>query len=167
MRRDPAEESGSTCAVFLPDGHSTLSCEQDGYLIVWDLATGEELRRFGPHASLRTRAVVSQDGKTAVTSGMDGALMTWNLETGELVRRSDGHGVMFDLALSPDGQSVIAGSSDTTITRWQVSNPSLDELRDWIDANRAMPDLSCEQRERYLIEPLCDVSLPAPPQSGD
>ena len=44
---------------------------------------------------------------------------------------------------------------------------SLDELRGWIDANRATPDLSCEQRERYLIEPLCDNAMPAPAQASD
>ena len=40
---------------------------------------------------------------------------------------------MFDLALSPDGKSVLAGSSDTTIFQWRLINPSLAELRAWVE----------------------------------
>ena len=122
--------------AFLPDGRSAISCEQDGLLIEWNVETGQELRRLGKHASLRTRIVISPDGRLALTSGMDGSLMLWDLKTGELVRRSTGHGVMMDIALSPDGRSVLAGSSDATIFRWRLDNPSLTELRAWVQANR-------------------------------
>jgi WD40 repeat protein/DNA-binding SARP family transcriptional activator len=136
VRSDPPAESGSSGMAFLPDGLSAISCEQDGMLIEWSLATGQELRRLGQHASLRTAIVVSPDGRLAMSSGMDGALMLWDLETGELVRRSTGHGVMFDLAASPDGGSILAGSSDTTIFQWRLDNPSLEELQAWVEANR-------------------------------
>ncbi|HSN75537.1 MAG TPA: WD40 repeat domain-containing protein, partial [Anaerolineae bacterium] len=127
VRRDPPADSGSSGMAFLPDGRTAISCEQDGQLIQWNLATGEELRRLGQHASLRTRIVVSPDGRLAMTSGMDGSLMLWDLETGELVRRSTGHGVLFDLAASPNGDSILAGSSDTMIFQWRLDNPSLVE----------------------------------------
>ena len=136
VRRDPPPESGSSGMAFLPDGHSAITCEQDGQLIQWDLATGKELRRLGKHTSLRTRIVVSHDGRLALTSGMDGSLVLWNLETGELVRRSIGHGVLFDLAASPDGGSILTGSSDTTIFQWRLENPSLSDLRTWVEKNR-------------------------------
>jgi WD40 repeat protein/DNA-binding SARP family transcriptional activator len=138
VRADPPADSGSSGMVYLPDGRTAISCEQDGELIEWNLSTGEELRRLGQHASLRTRIVVSRDGRMVVTSGMDGSLMLWDLEAGELVRRSIGHGVLFDLVASPDGASILAGSSDTTIVRWRLDNPSLVELGDWVQANRAL-----------------------------
>ena len=75
-----------------------------------------------------------------MTSGMDGSLMLWDLETSELVRRSTGHGIMFDLALGPDGDVILAGSSDTTILQWRLANPSLDDLRGWVQANRYVND---------------------------
>ena len=136
VRRDPPADSGSSGMAFLSDGRSAISCEQDGLLIEWNLVTGEEIRRLGPHASLRTRIVVSPDGKLAMTSGMDGSLMQWDLQSGELIRRSAGHDVIFDMALSPDGGSILAGSSDTTIFQWRLFAPSLDELRNWVRANR-------------------------------
>jgi WD40 repeat protein/DNA-binding SARP family transcriptional activator len=156
LRRDPGGEPGSSGMAFLPDGRAALACEGDGSLIEWNLQTGQEIRRLGTHASLRTRVVISPDGLLAVTSGMDGALMLWDLERGALVRRSEGHGAIFDLALAPDGQSVLFGSSDTTITQWRIDNPSLDELKAWVAANRYLPELTCAEREMYQIEPLCD-----------
>jgi WD40 repeat protein len=156
VRQDSPGKAGSTCHAFLPNGRTALSCEGDGYLIEWDLETGQEVRRLGPHASLRTRVVVTPDGLLAVTSGMDGALALWDLEGGELIRRSEGHGVIFDLALAPDGQSVLFGSTDRTITQWRIDNPSVDELLAWIAANRYLPELTCAEREIYQIEPLCD-----------
>ncbi len=136
VRSAAAADSGSSGMAFLPDGRSAISCEQDGQLIEWNLATGEELRRLGQHASLRTRIVVSPDGRLAMTSGMDGSLMLWDLEAGELVRRTSGHGVMMDLAFNPDGDSILAGSSDTTIFQWRLDNPSLEQLRAWVEAHR-------------------------------
>jgi WD40 repeat protein/DNA-binding SARP family transcriptional activator len=136
VRRDPAVDSGSSGMAFLPTGRTAISCEQDGLLIEWNLETGEEVRVLGQHPSLRTRIVISPDGRLAMTSGMDGSLMLWDLETGQLVRRSSGHGVMMDLAVSSNGGSILAGSSDTTIFQWQMKDPSLTELRAWVENNR-------------------------------
>jgi WD40 repeat protein/DNA-binding SARP family transcriptional activator len=156
VRRDEPGQAGSTGHAFLPNGDTALSCENDGYLIEWDLETGQEIRRLGPGAGTRTRVVVTPDGRLALTASMAGSLMLWDLESGELIRHSEGHGVIFDLALAPDGQSILFGSSDTTITRWRIGNPSLDELRAWVTANRYLPELTCAERETYQIEPLCD-----------
>jgi WD40 repeat protein/DNA-binding SARP family transcriptional activator len=156
QRHDSPGQAGSTGHAFLPGGRRALSCESDGYLIEWDLETGQEIRRLGSGAGTRTRVIITPDGRLAVTAGMDGTLGLWDLERGELIRRSAGHGVIFDLALAPDGQSVLFGSSDMTLTQWRIDNPSLDGLKAWIAANRFLPELTCAEREMYQIEPLCD-----------
>jgi WD40 repeat protein/DNA-binding SARP family transcriptional activator len=153
MRDDPPEEPGSSGMAFLPDGSKAISCEHDGYLIEWDLETGNEIRRLGMHPSLRTRVAVSSDGSLALSSGMDGSLMLWDLKTGELVRRSGGHGIIFDLALSPDSRTALFGTSDTMIYHWRLGNPSLSELQNWIKTNRYVRDLSCEEMSLLQIEP--------------
>jgi WD40 repeat protein len=155
-RPDRTEGTGISGIAYLPDGRSAISCEGDGVLIEWDLETGQEIGRLGRHSSLRTRVVVAPDGRLALTSGMDGTLALWDLETGEAVRRWGGQGIIFDIALAPDGQTALVGSSDTSIAQWRLENPSLDELRAWIQANRHVPDLTCAERETYQIEPLCD-----------
>ena len=156
VRQDTPGQAGSTGHAFLPDGRRALSCESDGYLIEWNLETGQEIRRLGPGAGTRTRVVISPDGRLALTASMAGTLMLWDLESGELLRHSDGHGVIFDLAIAPDGQTVLFGSSDTTIVQWRIDNPSLDELKAWVAANRYLPELTCVERETYRIDPLCE-----------
>ncbi len=138
-RADAAGEPGSSGLAFLPDGRTAISCEADGMLIQWDLASGREVRRLGQHPSLRTRAVITPDGRMAVTGGMDGSLRLWDLQTGQLVRASSGHGIMFDLALSPDGETIAAGTSDHSILVWRLLSPSLAALRAWVEENRYLP----------------------------
>jgi WD40 repeat protein len=155
-RPDQPEGAGVSGIAYLPDGRSAISCEGDGVLVEWDLETGQEIRRLGRHSSLRTRVVVAPDGRLALTSGMDGTLTLWDLESGETIRRWGGHGAIFDIALAPDGRTSLVGSSDTTIVQWRLGNPSLDELREWIQANRYVRDLTCQERDLYRVEPLCD-----------
>ncbi len=153
---DPLTASGASGIAYLPDGSTALSAAKDGNIIEWDLETGEEIRLIGNHASLRTRIVITPDGKLALSAGMDGRLMLWDLESGQLVRSSAGHGIIFDVTLSDDGRTVFFGSSDTTIVEWQLSNPTITELKDWIEANRYVRPLSCPEREFYQVEPLCE-----------
>jgi hypothetical protein len=61
-----------------------------------------------------------------------------------------------DLAIAPDGQTIAFGQSDTTVALWRLANPSLEELKGWVSANRYLPELTCAERETYGIEPLCE-----------
>lgn len=92
-----------------------------------------------------------------LTSGMNGVLRLWDLNSGEMVREFGyiGPAIVFDIALSPDGRTAIYGAIDQKITVWEVKNPSLEELLKWIAANRYVPELSCEEKDIYQIEPLC------------
>jgi WD40 repeat protein len=156
-RSDVSEKPGVSGIAFLPDGKSAITGEDDGYVIQWDLQTGKEFRRFGRHEGIRTRVEVSRDGKTLLTSGMDGVLRLWDLESGELVREFGypAPAVIFDIKISPDGQTALSGSIDQMVTQWSLSKPSLKELTDWIAANRYVRELTCAERARYQIEPLC------------
>jgi len=148
-------KTGSTDFAFIPGEESVISCERDGYLIEWDLVSGAEVRRLGVHTTNRTRLALSLDGRFAVTGGEDGSLMLWDVEEGQLVRRYETQGAVHDVAIAPDGRSAVFGTSGGVIIRWRLSNPSLGEVQTWIEDNRYLPELTCEERERYRIEPLC------------
>lgn len=150
-------EQGSSGLAYLPDGKTVISCERDGYIIEWNLESGEEIRRLGNHPSIRTRVVISPDGRFAMTSSeTDGSLMLWNLDTGELIRRSEYTDSIFDLTITPDGRNVFFGSADTNIVQWMIKNPTLEELKSWVRNNRYIPGFTCDERERYHIDPLCE-----------
>lgn len=41
------------------------------------------------------------------------------------------------------------------LTQWQILEKSLEELIDWVKANRYVCELICEERAQYRVEPLC------------
>lgn len=157
VRSDNSKIPGASGIAYLPDGKTAVTGENDGNLIQWDLETGREIRSFGRHDDIRTRVEISPDGKTMLTSGMNGRLRLWNLTTGEMIREFgySEPAVVYDISLSPDGLTALSSSVDQRITQWLLRSPSLDELLAWIAANRYVRELTCDERARYQIEPLC------------
>lgn len=144
-------------AMFHPDGRSVFGATADGYVYQFELGNGRLLRTFGPHNDIRVRLAITPDGALLLTSGMDGVLRLWDVPSGELIRQFGTPGtVIFDVTLGPDGRTVFAGSSDHTIGQWQLGNPSLAELKAWIEANRVVRVLTCAERVLYDVEPFCE-----------
>ena len=161
------EEETITGVAFSPDSKRALSGDGRGLVIEWDLEKGEEIQRFVAHKGTsnvgRTRVAYLPDtltgtsGLTALTSGWDGTLALWNLQTGEEIHRFRGHDTdfVFDIAINPGGNTALSCGTDQTIIQWQLDIPSLEDLQDWIAANRYVRELTCDERELYQIEPLC------------
>lgn len=148
--------AGSSGIALLPDGQSAIAQGANGFIYQWDLQSGELIHVLGQHNDIRTRIEITPDGRMALSSGMDGVLMLWDLENGELIRRFGTPGQMiFDVAISPDGRTALSGSSDKSIIRWQLDSPNAQELYDWIDVNRFVRELSCDEHKLYQIEPYC------------
>jgi hypothetical protein len=59
------------------------------------------------------------------------------------------------LAFVPDGHSFLVAADTDAVHEWQV-DATQDDLLAWIVANRYVPELTCEQRKQYHVEPLCD-----------
>ena len=56
---------------MLPDGRGALSGSEDGTVLLWDLETGAELRRFEGHQSSVSSVAVLPDGRRALSAGND------------------------------------------------------------------------------------------------
>jgi WD40 repeat protein len=65
-------------------------------------------------------------------------------------------GILRALDFSPDGTTVLSGTSEQTIVQWRLDNPTLDELMAWIEENRYVGELTFEKRAMYQIKPLCN-----------
>jgi WD40 repeat protein len=89
-----------------------------------------------------------------------GTLSLWDLESGQEIRRFEADGFCcFDIDMSPDGTMAISPGGGGTAILWDLTLPvEAEDVRDWIDQNRYVRDLSCEERELYRIEPLCEAS---------
>ncbi len=145
---------------FSPDGQTLLSGSADNSMMLWDVETGRRLRTFEGHSALIYSLDISADGQYVVSGGADRAIIIWDIATGEEVQRFDGHSdYVRSVAFSPDGRFVLSGSGDNSVRLWQI-RLSLDELVTWVRANRYIRDLTCAERERYAVEPLCPTPTP-------
>ena len=82
-------------AVFAPDSSTILAVGDTGgnivSTLVWDAATGQELRHLSGETALVRRAVFSPDGKRAVTASDDGTARVWDAASGQELLRFAGH----------------------------------------------------------------------------
>jgi hypothetical protein len=59
------------------------------------------------------------------------------------------------LAFVPGGHSFLMAADDDAVHEYRL-DATQDDLLAWVAANRYLPELTCQQRQRYGIEPLCD-----------
>ncbi len=142
-------------AVFSPDGQFIVSASEDKTVRLWDVTTREQIRRFDGHTLDVNSAVFSPDGSTILSASEDETVRLWDVESGAEILLFEGHtDEILWASYGLDGRTVISAAKDGTVRRWQII--SLDELIGWIYANRYVPELTCEQRELYRVEPMCN-----------
>ncbi len=114
-----------------PDGKYGLTASFDSTVRLWDIATGEEVRRFIGHQGTFRQGMVnsakfSPDGRYAISAGSDKTLRLWDVETGKLIRTFTGHTDGVKLALfSHDGRSAISGDCDADVIVWDVATGNI------------------------------------------
>jgi WD40 repeat protein len=109
---------------FTPDNHSIAAATaEDPYIRIWDLHTGAETMRLGPHPTYARSLDVSPDGKLLIAAA-DGARL-WNLSTGECSLLVDQSPPLVEgVAFSPDGKS-IAAARGSNAELWDVASKQL------------------------------------------
>jgi WD40 repeat protein/tRNA A-37 threonylcarbamoyl transferase component Bud32 len=118
--------------AFAPDGKTLLTAsaprgEQaaNSDVVLWDAATGTELRRLKGHSFAVYGAAFSADGKRVVTGAgyLDGTVRVWDAGTGQELTQivypfaDKAHGV-YTVAFSPDGKRVYTAAEDKTVRAW-------------------------------------------------
>ncbi len=119
---DPA---GSVFSVaFSPGERTILSGASRGEVILWDVATGQEIRRFVGHDSAGSAFSVafSPDGKTVLSGASSGEVILWNVATGQEIRQfiTDDASVN-SVAFSPDGLTVLSGATGGELILWDAA----------------------------------------------
>jgi WD40 repeat protein len=106
--------------AFSPDGRQILTAGRMGAARLWDVATGQEIRRFQGHTHSVISVAFSPDGKQVLT-GSDDTARLWDVATGQEIRRFQHPHSVRCVAFSPDGQQVLTGSFDNTARLWDVT----------------------------------------------
>src|SRR5262249_16402779 len=115
-----------------PDGTTVATAGQDGVIILWDLATGQENQRLRGHRGEVRSTKYAPGGKALVSSGTDQTFRVWDVASGRETRRLDGDlkGRISATAISADGQLVAAGDRDSgDVSVWPIFDSSLLFLR--------------------------------------
>ncbi len=136
VRRLEGHQGKVNAMVLTPDGRQVVSGGTDKSVRLWDLETGEELQRFDGHREAVLSVAVSRDGRRVVSAGgvwalgegRDARLMpsdctvrSWDMASGRAIASFEGHtGPVKTVAVSRDGELVLAGSEDRTARLWDL-----------------------------------------------
>ena len=119
--------------VFVSTGRA-LTGSDDGTLALWDIASGEMLRRFKGHAAKVVNVAVSPDGTRAASASWDRTVRLWRLADGALIAQLAGHtGPVNAVAFSADGEQLYSGSYDGSIRLWRADGRETIALRPVIE----------------------------------
>ena len=120
--RDFRHENVVYAAAFSPDGRLMAAGGYDSdkgnyFARLWDVGTGQELRRFRHGKNCGIRALTfSPDGKTLASGGDDARLRLWDVATGkeQVAFPKDGYRIR-SVAWSPDGRTVAAAGDSVRL----------------------------------------------------
>ena len=100
---------GVTTLAFSPDGKWLASGGYDNTIILWDLSSGEELRRFKGHDDAVMRVLFSPRGDRLLSSDLKGGVKEWDANSGAVVAAFRVRNVCRSMAFSSDGQNFVIG----------------------------------------------------------
>ena len=111
-----------TAIAVDPFGKTALIAA-DRHLYLWDLYTGDVIRRFDGHTATPGCVVFTQDGTRAVSGGDDNTVRIWDVGSGKLLHTLSGHeGVVRSVAIAPNGRWVLSAAADRTVRLWDLSS---------------------------------------------
>jgi WD40 repeat protein len=120
--------------AFGPDGRVALSGSQGrrsdggatsltGELILWNVGTGQEIRRFDTTKDA-TSIAFSADGRRAVTGSAGSppfGPILWDVETGKEIRHFEGHKApVLAVVFGPADRTVLSASADASVVQWDT-----------------------------------------------
>lgn len=97
-----------------------------GEIILWDLASGAELRRMVGHGNWVTELAFIPNSRsnfgmlTAVSGDPHGNFFLWDIEDGIIIRKFVDYRGISSIAISPDGKTMLSSSDGNTLIIWDL-----------------------------------------------
>jgi len=110
-----------TAVAYCKEPSQLLTGSRDGSIRRWDREKPEVLLRWCPHAAYCTNIRVSPDGSRVLSYG-SGMVVESDISTGAPTIAWERHSQGVEaVAVLPDGQRAVSGSSDTTLRLWDIT----------------------------------------------
>ncbi|WP_339731219.1 SUMF1/EgtB/PvdO family nonheme iron enzyme [uncultured Gimesia sp.] len=114
------------CLAVSPNRTQLIAGMYPQTLMVYDMATGKQIRKFKGHADRINSITFLPDGNHFVSSSLDTTLKLWNLEKSNPVPFPEFHSSQVNrVAISPNGKQALSGSSNDLIKVWDLQSGKL------------------------------------------
>ncbi len=109
--------------AYSADNSMVLTGGIDKTIRLWDISTGQEIRKLLGHTGSVWNIACSPRGDTLLSSSRDHTARLWDLDTGNQIQCLMGHtDSVWGVAYSPDGRTLLTGSFDKTIRLWDTAS---------------------------------------------
>lgn len=115
--------------AFSPDGLTVAAGEsrgnrafgpKGGIVILWDAATGKELRRLEGHDDVNSIAFSPKDGKILASASSDHKVRLWDVASGKQLGVLESDSPVLAVAFSPGGKILASAGEDSVVRLWDV-----------------------------------------------
>lgn len=120
------------CLAISPDESLIATGSYDHSIILWDVASGKQVRSFAGHNGAIYDLDFDPSGQVLASASADQTVKLWNVQTGQrLDTLGQPEGEMYCVRFSPDGNYVFAAGADKQIRKWKLTSrvkPSINPL---------------------------------------
>jgi WD40 repeat protein len=116
------EESPNVRAVALaPDGRTVATAFEDHSLALFDLISGNEVRRWKGHEETISALTFSPDGGILVSTSTAPSVRLWEVSTGQEIGELKGQTERANaVTFAADGRTLLTGGKDAIIRAWDL-----------------------------------------------
>ncbi|MBA3351305.1 MAG: hypothetical protein H0U23_02555 [Blastocatellia bacterium] len=136
--------------LFSKDSKKIITGSSIGIATLWDVETGELLRKFKKHKLAVTAIAVSPDDKVLATGSRNQDVKLWDMATGKLIVSLNNRKEVRRISFSLDGARLMSMTS-THVFVWDTKTGSLLQ-------EMPIPDIlytSLSPNWKYFIMPDC------------
>ncbi|GMW00568.1 MAG: hypothetical protein AMXMBFR84_17050 [Candidatus Hydrogenedentota bacterium] len=120
-----AHRDGVSSARISRNGRYALSGSKDNTVKLWDLKTGNCVRKLKGHRKSVASVYLSRHGTVALSGCVDGTVRLWDIGRAECIRDMDGKGgTVSCVALSTTRNIIVSGHEDAALRFWRVEGVS-------------------------------------------